>query len=182
MTGRSWTEIHHDELTRLAQQYPATALGAAQDAQAQLAVMQQSDQGFALPRISIYTASKLHHAPLWTRLADEWPEVHFTARWPKLHVDPAGVPRWPDDSPAHGAIFWQHDMEDVCAAQAVLCYAEPGEILRGALVEAGMALGLGRFVITVGENESFGTWQYHRNVLRVKDLSSARNLLHLLAC
>ena len=132
--------------------------------------------------ITVYTASKLHHAPLWRRLAIAWPEIHFTARWPNDHVSDTGHPLWPEDSPAHGQVFWEHDAQDIRNSDVVLCYAEGSDVLRGALVEVGIALALSRHVIVVGESDSYGTWQYHKNVLRVKDLPAARNLLHLLAC
>ena len=44
--------------------------------------------------LPVYTASKLHHAPMWVRLMEEWPEINFTARWPHLHVNSLGLPRW----------------------------------------------------------------------------------------
>lgn len=160
--GRSWPQIQAEE----AQQY--------------YNMMRSSQLQQARPGPSVYTASKPSHAMLWRQLRADWPEVNFCARWPWQHINDDGTPRWPDDK-AFGSIFWEHDFQDVQRANVVLCYAEPQDVLRGALVEAGMALGMGKLVITVGESESYGTWQYHSRVLRVKDLSSARTLLRLLA-
>lgn len=142
--------------------------------------MQNGKIGAARAPISVYTASKLSLAPLWLNLISAWPEVHFTARWVKDHVSAAGEPKWPGDE-AHGRVFWQHDWEDVARARVVLCYGRPDEVLRGALVEAGIALGMGKNVIVVGQNASYSTWQYHRNVFRVADLDAARSLLRLIA-
>ena len=167
--GRSWEEIQAMEAGQLGGTSPPTKWHVDGPA-----LPQQ-----ARPGIAVYTASKLTHAMLWRALRADWPEVHFTARWPWQHINDNGTPKWPSDS-AHGAIFWEHDQQDVQRASVVLCYAEPGDILRGALVEAGMALGMGKLVIVVGSNESYSTWQYHSRVLRVKDLSSARTLLRLL--
>lgn len=158
--GRSWEEIAQGEL--------------------QFEENLTSGSGNLHP-ISVYTASKLHHAPLWRRLAIAWPEIHFTARWPTNFVGPEGRPLYPEDSPAHAQVFWQQDLQDIENSNVLLCYAEGSDVLRGALVEVGVALALSRHVIVVGENDCYGTWQFHRNVLRVKDLPAARNLLQLLS-
>lgn len=123
-----------------------------------------------MTRIKVYTASKLAQADRWKRLVDEWPEVHFVARWPGY----VGVV---PDEPDQAEVFWQHDIEDVTSADAVLVYAEAGEHLRGALVEAGAAIALGKPVIVVGTHADYGTWQYHPLVHRVADLDGARELL-----
>lgn len=122
--------------------------------------------------IKVYCASKLHHAELWKRLYDEWNDVmEIVARWPFAHVNT--VP----DTAHYAKIFWQQDHEDVVKADVVLIYAEPDDKLRGALVEAGMAIALGKQVIVVGEHPDYGTWQYHPLVNRVPDIESARILL-----
>lgn len=132
--------------------------------------------------MKVYTASKLKEGPRWRRLAAEWPEVEFVARWPFMHVTDDGAPGWPDDCAAHGSIFWQHDHEDVARADVVLLFAaDPSDVLRGGLVEAGMAIALGKTVIVVGENPGYGTWQFHQQVKRVPTLDAARSLLRLMA-
>lgn len=125
--------------------------------------------------MKVYTASKLKHAPLWNRLFEEWEEVHLHARWFRLHVGTT------PDAPCYAKVFWQHDLEDVSEADAVLVYAEKEDKLRGALVEAGMAIALGTPVIVVGEHEDYGTWQYHPLVYRVDTLEHARVLLATMA-
>lgn len=121
--------------------------------------------------ISVYTASKLHHAMLWKALRIEWPDISWTARWP---IEMAGII---EDTPANAENFWAIDLEDVRAADVVLVYGEKGENLRGALVEAGMGLALGKKILCVGENENFGTWQYHKLCARVSGLDEAREQL-----
>lgn len=118
-------------------------------------------------RPMIYTASKLCHASMWKELRGKWPEVFFTARWPDL------VGRVPDDG-RNAQIFWLHDIADIRKADAVLLYAETGEHLRGALVEAGAALGLGKQVICVGDHPDYGTWRKHPLVTSCDDLAAAR--------
>jgi nucleoside 2-deoxyribosyltransferase len=124
--------------------------------------------------MKVYTASNLCQAELWRDLAREWPEVEFVARWPFKHV--GTVP----DRECYARVFWDHDFEDVSRADIVLVYAVPEKNLKGALVEAGMGIALGKSVIVVGEHESYSTWQYHRAVHRVPDLDSARLLLRMM--
>jgi len=125
--------------------------------------------------IKVYTASKLDQAQRWKDLAKEWIEVEFTARWVSHH---AGTT---PDHECFAKVFWQHDVEDVLAADVVLVFAEPHEHLRGALVEAGMAIAFGLQVIVVGTHQDYGTWQYHPAVHRVPDLDYARTLLQTMS-
>lgn len=125
----------------------------------------------------IYTASKLDKSEMWKELQHEWKEFEFTARWFQFHV--GNVP----DAPAFAKFFWQEDEEDVKRADVVLVYAEEGDILRGALVEVGIALGVGIPVICVmnGENPSWGTWSYHPLIYRVASLVEAKIMLDMMA-
>ena len=125
--------------------------------------------------LKVYTASKLDKAPLWLRLIEEWDEIEFVARWPRLHVGTT------PDAPCYAKVFWQHDLEDVSESDIVLVYSEPHDKLRGALVEAGMALALQKPVIVVGEHLDYGTWQFHPLVYKVPDLEEARLLLKTFA-
>ena len=125
--------------------------------------------------IKVYTASKLSEAERWRSLAEEWTDVEFVARWPFKYMNT--VP----DHPEFARVFWDYDLEDISSADVVLVYGTPNEPLKGALVEAGMAIALGKSVIVVGDHESYSTWQYHRNVYRVPDLEHAHILLMLMA-
>lgn len=125
--------------------------------------------------MKVYTASKLSEASRWRRLAEEWSEIEFVARWPFKHV---GIIL---DSEIYAKVFWQQDLEDVLKADAILVYAENDHKLRGTLVEAGMAIASGISVIVVGKHDDYGTWQYHPLVYRVPDLETARVLLATMA-
>lgn len=125
--------------------------------------------------IKVYTASKITRAAQWKALYHEWPEIHFVARWPFCHT--GNVP----DDPCYAKVFWQQDHEDVVKADVVLLLAEGKEHLKGGLVEAGMALALGKPVIVIGDHPDYSTWQYHPQVHRVLDLPSARILLRCMA-
>lgn len=131
-------------------------------------------------KIKVYTGTKLNNASFIRDTIAHWPEIEVTSRWPFSHVD-GDSPLWPEDCAAHGSIFWIHDEEDVRRADVVLVFGYGDAPLKGALVEAGMAIGLGKRVIVVGENPSYSTWQYHPLVYRVRDMDTARSFLTLLA-
>ena len=130
-----------------------------------------------MPRLKIYIASKFAHGKRWRALELEWEEFYFTSRWPTLYHD--SVP----DEGVFTKIGWIHDIEDVTRADVVLVYGgdQDDDHLRGALVEAGAALALGKMVVVVGSNPDFGTWQHHPNVHPVGTLEAARILLRLMA-
>lgn len=117
--------------------------------------------------LRVYTASKLKHAPMWRSLCATTPYMQAHARW--LKHSAMGTP----DTPDHAAEFWLQDEQDVRDADAVLVLAEGDDHLRGALVEAGMAIAYDVPVIVVGKHADYGTWQYHPGVTRMDDLSSA---------
>lgn len=121
--------------------------------------------------LSVYPASHTHLAPLWLSLANDWPEVHFCARWPSaLH---GGRP----DTPEFATVGWQENVEDITRADVILVYSDSYTLLRGALVEAGMGIALGKKVLLVGKHPSFGTWQYHPQCYGVRELEGARDRL-----
>ena len=116
-----------------------------------------------MPRV--YIASCVGHAELW-RKVHETPDIHFVSRWPFLEpfVDPTAL---------NSRKIWLDDMADVRACHALIVYAVEGVHLRGALVEAGAALALGRMVIVVGEHPDYGFWQHHPNVTHVATFENA---------
>lgn len=117
--------------------------------------------------LRVYTASKLRHAAMWRALCRDTPHIYAHARWLKHNT--LGTP----DTPEHAAEFWLQDEQDVRDADVVLIYAEPDDHLRGALVEAGIAIACGVPVIVVGNHPDFGTWQYHPGVFRALNLPAA---------
>lgn len=128
----------------------------------------------SVSKLSIYTASKIDHASRWLELRMLWPEFDFLARWP----DAIGKT---EETPENAARFWREDLEDVLASDVVMVYGEPGETLRGALVEAGMGLARGKRLLLVGDSPSFGTWQFHPACYKVLTLELARARLGLWA-
>ena len=117
--------------------------------------------------IRIYTASKLRHGHMWRKICDNRSDVILHARWLK-HI-PIGTP----DDPMNAPAFWLQDQQDIRDSDAVLVYAEPTDMLRGALVEVGMALAYGVPVIVVGDHEDYGTWRWHPLVHWAPDIDAA---------
>jgi nucleoside 2-deoxyribosyltransferase len=128
-----------------------------------------------MTNLRIYTASKLKHAGRWRQMREEWPEFHWVARWPVDHC--GNIP----DTDTFARWFWKQDVEDVARCDVLVIYAEGDDHLRGALVEAGVAIALHKTVIVVGSHEDYGTWQWHSSVRRVKDFDELRITLNLLA-
>lgn len=124
-------------------------------------------------RPKVYTASKLRHAPLWKTLREEWPEIDFTARW----VDHAEKEK--ATTPTGFAHFWTMDIQDVQRSDFVLLLSTPADdgLLHGALVECGVALGLGKRVINVGECRT--SWTNHPLVYSIPTLELARDFFSL---
>lgn len=93
----------------------------------------------------IYTASKTVHAHKWLEL-----------RSLGLNV----ISTWIYESgPGETACFrdlWERCISEASRADALLLYREPGEVLKGAFIEAGAALASGKPVYAVGvEDQSF---------------------------
>ncbi len=126
--------------------------------------------------MKVYIASKLHHAEKFQSLREAWKVDHID-----LHA------RWHDQAELEHAdhkltaedfhIFWLVDEEDVKQSDALILYGERQDKLRGALVEAGIAIGAGILVILVGDCADFGTWQHHPTVARAESLEHARTML-----
>lgn len=110
--------------------------------------------------MKIYIASKASHRPAWRALRDEG--VPIISRWidvdDKYSVDPAEL-----DFQA----LWDTCVEDVLACDVLVCYVAPGEVLKGALIELGIAIGAGKQVLLVGDRDEFlknGTWINYRKL------------------
>lgn len=121
----------------------------------------------------VYLASKIKHGDTMfdfhSRLEEEGHIV--TSQW---YLNPF---KGMSEEPAFARMFWKVDEKDVASSNVVIVYSENDNDLRGALVEAGMALATGKVVILIGESESFGTWQYHPRVFKLEDLYEIPNFL-----
>jgi hypothetical protein len=124
--------------------------------------------------IQVYVASKMKYAKRFQKMRESWMKhgIKLHARWYDYgHLEK-------DDAPnAEFSISWLIDEHDVKHSHVAIIYGESDDELRGALVEAGIAIGAGILVIIVGDSPSFGTWQHHPKVLRAGSLEHAKNMI-----
>ena len=117
--------------------------------------------------IKIYGASLISHARMWTDWGNKNRDIiTLQSRWQ------ANVLAGATEEPANARVFWWDDESDVLDSDVLVVYAADGDTLRGALVEAGMAIAYDKPVYITGDSRSYGTWQYHPSVRRVKDLDT----------
>lgn len=118
--------------------------------------------------IRYYIASQTKYADQWAALPGEYPQHEFVMTWP------AEVRRDPDESDYARMIeLWERNLEEIAICDALILYAEPSDILRGALIEAGAALGRKKFVICVGQHDYFlASWTAHPRVTKTRLLRS----------
>ena len=109
--------------------------------------------------IRVYVASKLRHAEKFMKLRTEYPDIHFTARWPIT----AGL-----GSEAERPLYeWMGESEvEILNSDCVLVYAEKGETLKTALVQVGIAYARRIPIIVVGEHPSYAEWQFNANIVK----------------
>lgn len=125
--------------------------------------------------LKVYTAAKLHRGKELKDFFRGSSYVILHARWLK-HIE-IGTP----DNEENAKYFWQEDVEDVLTCDVLLVYAGPqgNDILRGALVEVGVALAANKPVFIVGESESYGTWRWHPKVSHRSTLKEVHDALEL---
>lgn len=112
---------------------------------------------------ALYFASKVVHADKWKALRSQG--VPITSTW----IDEAG----PGQS-ANYAELSTRCLAEIKDSSALLLYCEPGETLKGALVEAGAALAFGRVVYCVGRRESLPrVFREHPNWLECDSVDQA---------
>ena len=88
-----------------------------------------------------YVASKSKHGPMWLKWRDEG--VQITARW----IDKWNGGRFSAEQQTQ---HWDDILQDVKDCDALVLYAEEGEIQKGSLGEWGMAFALGKELYYVG--------------------------------
>lgn len=112
----------------------------------------------------IYIASKASHRPHWRELRGHGHNI--ISRW--IDVDDKYIgTTFGDPVSLDYRALWDTCVQDVIACDVLICYVEPDEVLKGALIEVGVALGLGKRVICVGHKSDYlknGTWINHRSI------------------
>lgn len=102
----------------------------------------------------LYIASKTIHAPTWRRMRDAG--IPISSTW----IDEAGV-----GETKSWANLWHRCVSEATRADALIVYAEPGEILKGALVEVGAALAWRVPVAIVGDVAGMKNASQHPGVI-----------------
>ena len=87
----------------------------------------------------VYISSRYYHAPVWQQWRDAG--VPLRSSW----IDSLG-----DESPAGLRQQWEQNVEDIRQATGIVLYCQPGEVLKGALVEVGIALSFSKTIACVG--------------------------------
>lgn len=117
-----------------------------------------------MPFARCYFASKTEHAAKWRELDLHSKVIKVSGRWIKQVLLDNGDILQTDKGQEFAARCWIEDEEDICASDYLVLYAEPGEHLRGGLVEAGIALKAKIPVIVIGNHPDYGSWQWHPGV------------------
>jgi nucleoside 2-deoxyribosyltransferase len=118
--------------------------------------------------LRVYPSSKVKHAPMWRKLQSKVPHLFLNARWLK----------WAEKENGLTTKQFRECQEDIETSDVLILYAEEGDVLKGALVEVGMALSKGIRVIFVSSDMlSYGTWVYNNSVTWVSNMKDAMNLL-----
>lgn len=137
------TDLHYAApITAPALSDPAQA-GAREDDIRSTDTVTQPAPGDAQGETCIYVASKVKHAPMWRRFRDAGAPIIST--W----INEAGEGQTND----YKELASRCVREVQCATSLVL-YCEHGEILKGAIIEAGVALAAGIRVYCAGDCES----------------------------
>lgn len=119
------------------------------------------------PPFPVYVASCMHHRGMWRHLRRLWAShnIHITSHWIDVGDDHVKA------SPLALAGGWIENLRDIERSKVLVCFGEGKDPLRGALVEAGIAMGQHKPVIIVdrdvpdSHSPRWGSWQYHPLVM-----------------
>lgn len=124
--------------------------------------------------MSVYVASRAsipERSAMWRALRDDG--LAITSTW----IDEAG-----EGETACMADLWARIEREVSVADALILYAEPDDFpLKGALIEVGMAIGMGKPVLVVAPDVALeaksmrplGSWAMHPKVTFHPTMQSA---------
>jgi len=106
----------------------------------------------------IYITSKTRHAERWRSLRSDG--VPIISTW----IDEAGVGEvldWRD--------LWRRCISEIASSSTLIVYIEPGDVLKGTLVEVGAALANNVPVLVVGDPVEQGSWWQAEGVRVVRN-------------
>jgi len=125
----------------------------------------------------IYMASKLKHFAKWRVLKENRSDFIFTSTWfYEAHIEAETEAQGFGSSAISKEkceLVWIINDHDVKICDFLIVYSEECDRLKGALIEAGLAIAYGKRVIVVGQNTDYGTWQFHPSVTRVDTIEEA---------
>jgi hypothetical protein len=124
--------------------------------------------------LRVYPSSKVKHAPMWMKLQTKVPHLFLNARWLKWAERKNSLNT--NDFQA----LWKDCQEDIGTSDVLILYTEEGDVLKGCLVEVGMALANGiRVIIVASESNrlSYGTWVHNDSVKWVTSMIDAMDIL-----
>ena len=120
---------------------------------------------------TVYVSSKIKHAEMWRNLRLQgW---NISSSW----ID---QPKEFDSGTLSG--MWDRYVEECRSCDFLLVYREPGEQLKGALIEVGAALAGGAKVIVIGDVPELGTSHYHPLVAFAGSIDQALNQIQRATC
>lgn len=111
-----------------------------------------------LDKPKVYVASKIHHAPIWRKLRDNYAKrFEFTSTWINTDISPMI-----DSNTKECRDSWKKNIEDVCRSDFLIAYGNSLDFdpLSGTLVEIGAMLAKGGRVYLLGDYD-WKTWQHH---------------------
>jgi hypothetical protein len=114
----------------------------------------------------IYIASKVKHAHKWKLLQKRG--VLFNCAWLNIteeHLNSAAYEK-----------LWDCIIADVKNCAALILYVEKDDVLKGALIEVGVALACGIPIYVIGEAP--GTWIHSARVVQCISIEDALNRIN----
>lgn len=111
----------------------------------------------------IYIASKSRHRPRWRGLRDTG-GYNIISKWIDVDDSLIGDPDRTIKFNFNYPKLWADCVTDVKNCDVLVLYAEAGEHLKGALVEVGIAIALGKEIMVTGVLEDNGTWFHYGKV------------------
>ena len=114
-----------------------------------------------LTKPRVYTASKVHRAPMWRELREEYShKIVFTSSWINDDITPMD-----EADEAKCKAGWTQNLDDCMRSDFLICYAEKDDALCGTLVEIGAVIGRGGIAFLCGECHRFCTWKHSPGVV-----------------
>lgn len=134
-------------------------------------------------KLKVYFASHVRHAPKWLVIRDgAWGEhIRVMSTW----IEKSGLGKEETLSLNENESNWKRNIDQISLCDVLVVYAEPEDMLRGALIEVGAALSWEIPVLAWGTDGNhhdprFGSWQYHPLVVRLQTEEQIRAQLLLL--